>query len=367
MCSGTKRYVTGDDSRNNWLLAIFTMGEGWHNNHHACQSSVRQGFRWWEYDPTFYLLTLLSWVGRRVGSQDAAGCGAAQRAAAGFARGRARGSPARRELQLGAHRQRAGASALGGSVALGASRNAVGGAASGGGNPGRAPICRICRRAAEIRDKARAMFARTPSVDDIVDRAHGLLLDVDRRAPAQRSRPGLTSRAPRGATGPPAKALTSLRTSAQPYGSPGLLAFRPSAAQKYRSPEWNSPGFEPVRTVMRVILAQPRGFCAGVVRAIEIVERALQTFGPPVYVRHEIVHNRHVVDSLKAKGARFVEELDRKFRPALSPSSARMAWRARSRKRPSGADSTSSTRPVRWSARFTTRPTAMCAMRANSS
>src|SRR5271165_2979432 len=60
---------------------------------------------------------------------------------------------------------------------------------------------------------------------------------------------------------------------------------------------------------MRVILAQPRGFCAGVVRAIEIVERALQKYGPPVYVRHEIVHNRHVVDSLKAKGARFVEDL----------------------------------------------------------
>ncbi|HWX85539.1 MAG TPA: 4-hydroxy-3-methylbut-2-enyl diphosphate reductase [Xanthobacteraceae bacterium] len=60
---------------------------------------------------------------------------------------------------------------------------------------------------------------------------------------------------------------------------------------------------------MKVILAQPRGFCAGVVRAIEIVERALQKFGPPVYVRHEIVHNKHVVESLKAKGARFVEEL----------------------------------------------------------
>jgi 4-hydroxy-3-methylbut-2-enyl diphosphate reductase len=60
---------------------------------------------------------------------------------------------------------------------------------------------------------------------------------------------------------------------------------------------------------MRVILAQPRGFCAGVVRAIEIVERALQAFGPPVYVRHEIVHNRHVVESLKAKGAHFVEDL----------------------------------------------------------
>jgi 4-hydroxy-3-methylbut-2-enyl diphosphate reductase len=60
---------------------------------------------------------------------------------------------------------------------------------------------------------------------------------------------------------------------------------------------------------MKVILAQPRGFCAGVVRAIEIVERALQKYGPPVYVRHEIVHNKHVVESLKAKGALFVEDL----------------------------------------------------------
>jgi 4-hydroxy-3-methylbut-2-enyl diphosphate reductase len=61
---------------------------------------------------------------------------------------------------------------------------------------------------------------------------------------------------------------------------------------------------------MQVILAQPRGFCAGVVRAIEIVERALVRYGAPVYVRHEIVHNRHVVEELKRKGARFVEGLD---------------------------------------------------------
>jgi 4-hydroxy-3-methylbut-2-enyl diphosphate reductase len=61
---------------------------------------------------------------------------------------------------------------------------------------------------------------------------------------------------------------------------------------------------------MRVVLAQPRGFCAGVVRAIDIVERALEKYGEPVYVRHEIVHNKHVVDTLKNKGARFVEELD---------------------------------------------------------
>ncbi|HSA81583.1 MAG TPA: 4-hydroxy-3-methylbut-2-enyl diphosphate reductase [Geminicoccaceae bacterium] len=61
---------------------------------------------------------------------------------------------------------------------------------------------------------------------------------------------------------------------------------------------------------MRVILAQPRGFCAGVERAIEIVERALARFGPPVYVRHEIVHNQHVVEALKSKGARFVDDVD---------------------------------------------------------
>ncbi|MGD9836795.1 MAG: 4-hydroxy-3-methylbut-2-enyl diphosphate reductase [Afipia sp.] len=60
---------------------------------------------------------------------------------------------------------------------------------------------------------------------------------------------------------------------------------------------------------MKILLAQPRGFCAGVVRAIEIVERALEKYGPPVYVRHEIVHNKYVVESLKAKGAVFVEDL----------------------------------------------------------
>src|SRR5690349_10989319 len=61
---------------------------------------------------------------------------------------------------------------------------------------------------------------------------------------------------------------------------------------------------------MRVLMAQPRGFCAGVVRAIEIVERSLKKFGAPVYVRHEIVHNRHVVEKLEGMGAVFVESLD---------------------------------------------------------
>lgn len=61
---------------------------------------------------------------------------------------------------------------------------------------------------------------------------------------------------------------------------------------------------------MKVILANPRGFCAGVDRAIDIVERALQLFGAPIYVRHEVVHNRYVVENLRSKGAVFVDELD---------------------------------------------------------
>mgnify|MGYP000170233247 FL=1 len=70
------------------------------------------------------------------------------------------------------------------------------------------------------------------------------------------------------------------------------------------------PGHSPVtKAPLKILLAAPRGFCAGVDRAIQIVEQALQKFGAPVYVRHEIVHNRFVVDSLRAKGAIFVKEL----------------------------------------------------------
>jgi 4-hydroxy-3-methylbut-2-enyl diphosphate reductase len=65
-----------------------------------------------------------------------------------------------------------------------------------------------------------------------------------------------------------------------------------------------------VQNVQEILLAEPRGFCAGVDRAIEIVERALEKFGQPIYVRHEIVHNTHVVNDLKTRGAIFIEELD---------------------------------------------------------
>ena len=71
-----------------------------------------------------------------------------------------------------------------------------------------------------------------------------------------------------------------------------------------------APAPRPLRPPLQLLIAAPRGFCAGVDRAIEIVERALDRYGAPVYVRHEIVHNRFVVDGLRAKGAIFVEELD---------------------------------------------------------
>ena len=75
------------------------------------------------------------------------------------------------------------------------------------------------------------------------------------------------------------------------------------------APFQESPG-STGKLPLQVLIAAPRGFCAGVDRAIEIVERAIERFGAPVYVRHEIVHNRYVVDSLKAKGAVFVDELE---------------------------------------------------------
>jgi stearoyl-CoA desaturase (Delta-9 desaturase) len=129
---GSKRYVTGDDSRNNWLLALFTMGEGWHNNHHAYQSSVRQGFRWWEIDPTFYILKALSWVGVVWDLKTPPE------------------SVLRNEQRLGARVVNRAAEQL---------------AASFDGVPTRD----------ELVAEARAMFARTASLDDIVDRALELL------------------------------------------------------------------------------------------------------------------------------------------------------------------------------------------------
>ena len=99
---------------------------------------------------------------------------------------------------------------------------------------------------------------------------------------------------------------------------------------------------------MEVFLAQPRGFCAGVVRAIEIVERALEKYGPPVYVRHEIVHNKYVVESLKNKGAIFVEDLSEV--PPRRRHGVQRPWRGAgaSRRRRPRAACRCSTPPARW-------------------
>jgi 4-hydroxy-3-methylbut-2-enyl diphosphate reductase len=99
---------------------------------------------------------------------------------------------------------------------------------------------------------------------------------------------------------------------------------------------------------MQIILANPRGFCAGVERAITIVERALVKFGAPIYVRHEVVHNKFVVDDLKAKGAIFIENL------ADVPDGATLIFSAHGVPQSvrieaaNGAISTSMTPPARW-------------------
>jgi stearoyl-CoA desaturase (delta-9 desaturase) len=173
---GRKRYVTGDDSRNNWLLAVFTMGEGWHNNHHACQSSVRQGFRWWEFDPTFYALKLLSWIGvvwnlkrpsqALVRNEQRLGSRVVERAARQLA---ASFNSERIAVAVACALERPSLSSLQQRL-----KNVQLQAAEILAN---SPLPQLPTRA-EISARARAMFVRTPSLDDIVDRAYGLVLDA---------------------------------------------------------------------------------------------------------------------------------------------------------------------------------------------
>jgi stearoyl-CoA desaturase (delta-9 desaturase) len=172
--SGRKRYVTGDDSRNNWLLAFFTMGEGWHNNHHAYQSSVRQGFRWWEFDPTYYILRALSWLGvvwdLKAPPQEVL----------------------RNEQRLGARVVNRAAEQLAAHFNSERIANAISSALHGHELSAlQDALTRARDRTTEVfasvhlpqlpsRDEflaqARAMFAKTPSLDEIVDRAYELLL-----------------------------------------------------------------------------------------------------------------------------------------------------------------------------------------------
>ena len=93
----------------------------------------------------------------------------------------------------------------------------------------------------------------------------------------------------------------------------------------------------PQKPPLKILLCSPRGFCAGVVRAIDAVERALAVHGAPVYVRHEIVHNRYVVDKLRAQGAHFVDDLEEVFlEPAFPEGVGRYLLRRVAGKLPSG-------------------------------
>ena len=173
--SGTQRYVTGDDSRNNWLLALFTMGEGWHNNHHAYQSSVRQGFRWWEIDATFYVLRLLSWAGivwdlktpplavrrnrQRLGSR------VIERAAAQLA------SSFNHDLIVSAIM-----AAVSGHNILALQEKLAGAQHRAADVLASWHLPQLPTRH-ELLTRATAMFADTPSMEDIVNRAHAVILD----------------------------------------------------------------------------------------------------------------------------------------------------------------------------------------------
>ncbi|MEF8735109.1 MAG: hypothetical protein V5B35_00365 [Candidatus Accumulibacter necessarius] len=118
---------------------------------------------------------------------------------------------------------------------------------------------------------------------------------------------------------------------------------------------------------MQVILANPRGFCAGVERAIAIVERAIEKFGAPIYVRHEVVHNRFVCDDLRAKGAIFIDELADVPAGSTVIFSAHGVSRAVIARKPRRVASRSSTPPVRWSPRCTSKSPGCAGRAARSS
>jgi stearoyl-CoA desaturase (delta-9 desaturase) len=171
---GKKRYVTGDDSRNNWLLAVFTMGEGWHNNHHAYQSSVRQGFKWWEIDPTYYLLRALSWTSlvwdlktppeAVLRNEQRLGAKVINRAAEDLA---ARFNSERIAAAIAAALHTPELSALQETLTRAHHRTSE--------MLKTLPVPHIPSREEFVRE-AKAMFARTSSLDEIVDRAYELLL-----------------------------------------------------------------------------------------------------------------------------------------------------------------------------------------------
>jgi stearoyl-CoA desaturase (Delta-9 desaturase) len=184
---GSKRYVTGDDSRNNWFLALLTMGEGWHNNHHAYQASARQGFRWWEIDATYYCLRLLSSAGivwdlktpppavlrneHRLGSK------VVERAAADLA------------ATFNIEAMLASSVFLTDCVGREELRGSPSDTEAVAENPTGLHRLRLPTRE-EVGERARTMFVKTCSIDAIAARAHGMIID----AVAQRSSPSAMGR-----------------------------------------------------------------------------------------------------------------------------------------------------------------------------
>lgn len=202
---GDQRYLTGDDSRNHWLLALVALGEGWHNNHHHYQSSTRQGFKWWEIDITYYILKAMSWtrivwslreppaaivrgdtpVGRKVLEKvaaDLAGTFSVESFAArlkeSWAESQNLGDLADRARQVREQLMEAWAEAP---SIEGLSERA---------QRARVQAEELLRELSlahlptvpELREKAEEMFRESPSLDEIVNRAHELL----QRAVAQR-------------------------------------------------------------------------------------------------------------------------------------------------------------------------------------
>jgi stearoyl-CoA desaturase (Delta-9 desaturase) len=171
---GSKRYVTGDDSRNNWLLAFFTMGEGWHNNHHAYQSSARQGFRWWEIDPTYSILRALSLLGivwdlktppeKVLRNEQRLGSRVINRAAEDLA---ARFNSERLAFAIASALQGTELSTLRESLARTRDRTA---------EVLKAWHLPTLPSRDEFLAEAKTMFARTISLDDIIDRAYEIVL-----------------------------------------------------------------------------------------------------------------------------------------------------------------------------------------------
>lgn len=171
---GSTRYVTGDDSRNNIALALLTMGEGWHNNHHAYPSSVRQGFRWWEVDASWYILKLLATLGlvhdlktppeRVLRNEQRLGRRTIERTAEQLA---ARFNPEQIALTITATLHAPELSAL--REILDDARHCAGEALAG------LHLPHLPNRE-ELKAQAKAMFARTPSIDEIAERGHELLL-----------------------------------------------------------------------------------------------------------------------------------------------------------------------------------------------